>query len=254
MRYEESFTQSESPTVPPHILAELLRIGGTNDYGEPRLQLVWGQERQWFRAGKWRLKYPISRKLRRLAAWNIVNVATGAKFNLPPGPEPVFSMEYLVTPVWEDKEIGYQGWILEEWWPPEIVCQSWDANRWFFPTDAMGRPIAEKKIDLLGEPPIRGDYRFMTYMDDGRDIPTPLELTDHRFIEIIECAFVLRQKQNGSDNWRGVQSPEKAKEMQRLIQQDRDKTTESEEADFENLLRDIISDGYAARMRNAYLS
>lgn len=253
MRHEEAFTQSEFPAVPESVEADLLRIGGTNDYGEPKLQLVWGQERLWFRAGKWRLKYPVARKLRRLAAWNITHIASGRRFNMPAGPEPALSGEYLVAPVWEDKEIGYEGWILEEWWPPELVCAGWEGQRWFQRTGADGRPEGEK-IDLLGEMPVRGDFRFLMYCDDGEEPPTPLEITDHRLMQIVECAFMLRQKQEGSDNWRSVQSPEKAKELQRLIQQDRDKETEADEQEFDNLLTDIISSGYAARMRHAYLS
>lgn len=246
MRHEET-SKAVAPTIPANVLADLLRIGGTNDYGEPKLRLVWGEVHQWFRAGKHRLMYPIARKLRRLAAWNVANIATGARFNLPAGPEPFFSAEYLVSPVWEDREIGYPGWILEEWWPPEVVCPGWEAARWFTKDDG-------EQIDLLGEAPVRGQYRFLMYLDDGQEQPTPLGIDDHRLIEIIECAVRLRQKQAGDGNWRGLQSPEKAKELQRLIQQDRDKTTEAEEQDFENLLTDILTDGYAAKMRHAYLS
>lgn len=245
MRYEET-SKAVAPTIPANVLADLLRIGGTNDYGEPKLRLVWGEVHQWFRAGKWRLMYPIARKLRRLAAWNITNIATGANFNMPAGPQPFFSAEYLVSPVWEDREIGYPGWILEEWWPPEVVCPGWEAARWL--TKENG-----EKIDLLGEVPVRGQYRFLMYLEDGREEPTPLAIDDHRLIDIIECAVRLREDQNAADGWRKIQTVEKAKQMQALIQKDRDKTTAEEEAELEEMIRDSVA-SYSRKLRHAYLS
>ncbi len=245
MRHEET-SKAVAPTIPANVLADLLRIGGTNDYGEPKLRLVWGEVHRWFRAGKWRLMYPIARKLRRLAAWNITNIATGANFNMPAGPQPFFSAEYLVSPVWEDREIGYPGWILEEWWPPEVVCHGWEAARWF--TKENG-----EKIDLLGEVPVRGQYRFLMYLEDGREEPTPLAIDDHRLIDIIECAVRLREDQNAADGWRKIQTVEKAKQMQALIQKDRDKTTAEEEAELEEMIRDSVA-SYSRKLRHAYLS
>ncbi len=245
MRHEET-SKAVAPTIPANVLADLLRIGGTNDYGEPKLRLVWGEVHQWFRAGKWRLMYPIARKLRRLAAWNITNIATGANFNMPAGPQPFFSAEYLVSPVWEDREIGYPGWVLEEWWPPEVVCPGWEAARWF--TKENG-----EKIDLLGEVPVRGQYRFLMYLEDGREEPTPLAIDDHRLIDIIECAVRLREDQNAADGWRKIQTVEKAKQMQALIQKDRDKTTAEEEAELEEMIRDSVA-SYSRKLRHAYLS
>lgn len=253
MRHDEDFQKSEAPKVPESVKADLLRIGGTNDYGEPKLQLVWGETCLWFRAGKERLKYPIARKLRRLAAWNIVHIATGKKSNLPPGPEPVMPVGYLVSPVWEDREIGYKGWILEEWWPPEVVCPGWENQRWFEKRNAFGKVV--EKIDLLGPAPTRGDFRFLMYLEIEEEggLIQPLEVTDHRLIEIVECAFKLRQDQGAADGWRTIQSPEKAREMQRLIQQDRDKTTAEEQAELEDMIRDSVA-GYARKLRHAYLS
>ena len=245
MRHEET-SKAVAPTIPAAVLADLLRIGGTNDYGEPKLRLVWGEVHQWFRAGKWRLMYPIARKLRRLAAWNITNVTTGAKFSLPAGPQPFFSAEYLVAPVWEDREIGYPGWILEEWWPPEVVCLGWEAARWFTKPDG-------EQIDLLGEAPVRGQYRFLMYLEDGREEPTPLTIDDHRLMDIIECAIRLREDQNAAEGWRKIQTVEKAKQMQSLIQKDRDKVTAEEEAELEEMIRDSVV-SYSRKLRHAYLS
>lgn len=267
MRTEET-SQAEAPTIPASVLADLLRIGGTNDYGEPKLQLVWGGTHKWFRAGQWRLAYPIARKFRRLTAWNAVNPITGEKKHIPvrhsefsevgkksliilPGgnaQEPVAPVlpGWIVAPVWETKEIGYPGWILEEWWPPELVCQGWEAARWFI--NAQG-----EKIDLLGEEPTRGQYRFLMYLDDGQEPPSPLEITDHRIIDIIECAVRLREDQNAADGWRTIQSPEKALQMQALIQKDRDKVTAEEDKELEEFLAESVK-GYARKLRHAYLS
>ena len=244
MRHEET-AKAEAPTIPQSVLDDLARIGGKNEYGQPKLRVVWGGNHQWFRAGKWRLAYPIARKFRRLVAWNITHIPTGNKFNLPAGPQPVFSAQYLVSPVYEDREIGYPGWILEEWWPPELVCQGWDAARWITHNG--------EKIDLLGEKPIRGQYRFLLYLDDGQEPPTPLEITDHRIIEIVETAMRLREDQGAADGWRTIQTPEKAKQMQALIQRDRDKVTAEEEAELEEFIMDSVKQ-YSRKLRHAYLS
>lgn len=248
MIYKDEVAKSEVPQVPTTLLADLLRIGGTNDYGEPKLQIVHGTQATWFRAGKERLKYPVRMKHKRIVAWNIVDPITGEKWNIQGAKFPVMPEKYLVTPVFENREIGYPGWILEEWWPPEVVCPGWEAARWEMMPDG-------KKLDLLGPEPVRGQFRFLLYLDDGNEEnPTPLELNDHRIVEIVERAVYLRQKQSGADGWRGIQSVEKAKQLQEIIQKDRDRVTEEEEREFENFLKDIISDGYAAKMRAAYLS
>lgn len=268
MKHEET-SFSEAPVIPERVLADLLRIGGTNDYGEPRLRVVWGGSHQWFRAGKWRLEYPIHRKLRRLVAWNAVNPITGEKRHIPvkhsefsmsgpdksliviPGAkvdEPVQPVlpGWIVAPVWENREVGYQGWVLQEWWPPEIVCQGWESARWLFRADGS-------KVDLLGEPPIRGQYRFLMYLDDGNEPPTPLEITDHRIIETIECAIQLRQDQGAADGWRTIQTPEKAKQMFALIQKDRDRTTQEEEEELTEFIADSVKT-YARKFRHVYLT
>lgn len=239
--------------MPASVQADLLRIGGTNDYGEPKIRLVWGEEATHFRWGKERLKYPIKRKLRRLAAWNVVNTSTGAKFNFPAGPEPVFSSEYLIAPVWEDREIGYRGWILEEWWPPELVCLNWELNRWFQPRNEFGKPDGEP-IDVLGEPPTRGQYRFVMYCDDQDEVnPTPLDITDHRLIEIVEAAIRLRVDQGAADGWRKIQDPTTAARMYAHIQRDRQKLTEEEDKELEEFVTETVK-GYARKLRHAYLS
>lgn len=249
----------EAPVVPPNVAADLLRIGGTNEYGEPKVRIVHGCHETWFRYDKVRLKYPVRRIHKQLVAWNVKHINTGEEFTLPPGPQPEFSVDYLVSPVWDTKEMGYPGWILEEWWPPEVVCGTvvvgadgqkkfpqWEMHRWDIRNG--------KKLDVLGEPPVRGQYRFMLYLDDGAEpTPKPLEITDHRIIEIVERAVYLRQGQAGADGWRKIQSVEKARELQRFIQEDRDKENQASVTEFQNLLEDVIG-GYAQKMRGAYLS
>ena len=91
------------------------------------------------------------------------------------------------------------------------------------------------------------------YLDDGQEPPSPLEITDHRIIDIIECAVWLREDQNAADGWRTIQSPEKALQMQALIQKDRDKVTAEEDKELEEFLAESVK-GYARKLRHAYLS
>lgn len=253
--------QSEVPPIPQGLLGDLLRLGGTNDYGQPKLQIVHGTQAQWFRAGQIRLRYPIRQLKNQLVGYTVTNLESGEKEDYPATIQPVFDhSKYLVAPKMGTIEIGYPGWILEEWWPPEIVCGAvsinpetnertfpgWEAARW---AEHRG-----EKIDLLGPPPTEGQFRFLMYLDDGQDNPTPLDIGDGRISEIIGCAVKLRQAQDGADNWRGVQSWEKAARMQELLQRDRDKVTEADEKEFENMIRDVLESGYAAKMREQYLS
>jgi hypothetical protein len=241
------------PKVPATVQADLLRIGGTNDYGEPKLKLVWGESEQWFRAGKWRLKYPKAQKFRRLAAWNEINAITGETKNYPPDKQPPVVEGFIIAPVYEDIAIGYKGWILEEWWPPEVVMigrakvMELDYLRW--------QPMEDgSMLDLLGEPPIRGEFRFVMYMEDlNFDPPKPMMLDDRRVIEIVERAMQLRQDQGAADGWRTVQSPEKAKEMYRKIAEDREADEKAESDELEEFITDAVK-GYARKMRGAYLS
>jgi hypothetical protein len=94
---------------------------------------------------------------------------------------------------------------------------------------------------------------FLLYLDDGQEPPTPLEITDHRIIEIVETAMRLREDQGAADGWRTIQTPEKAKQMQALIQRDRDKVTAEEEAELEEFIMDSVKQ-YSRKLRHAYLS
>jgi uncharacterized membrane protein YdfJ with MMPL/SSD domain len=91
------------------------------------------------------------------------------------------------------------------------------------------------------------------YLEDGREEPTPLTIDDHRLMDIIECAIRLREDQNAADGWRKIQTVEKAKQMQSLIQKDRDKVTAEEEAELEEMIRDSVA-SYSRKLRHAYLS
>lgn len=240
------------PKVPDAVKAELERIGGLNDYGEPKLHLVWGEEAVRFRADKWRLKYPTSQKLRRIKGWNVIDTSRKKKGKYRryfTENRPLALPHLMVAPVYEDREIGYKGWVLEEWWPPEIVCVAWDANRWYLVKNDLGQVV--KKIDLLGPPPVRGEYRFLMYCEDEKGLP--MSVGDHRIIEIIEKAYRLREDEGAADGWRGMQSPEKALQLQKRLQEDRDKADEALIKERDDFIDDLVK-GFARKMRHAYLS
>src|SRR5262245_25185410 len=240
------------PKVPDAVKAELERISGTNDYGEPKLQLVWGEERTWFRAGKWRLKYPTSQKLRVLVGYNVIDMSRkkkGEYHRYFTENRPIELPHLMIQPVYQTRELGFKGWVLEEWWPPEIVCVNWDANRWYLETNDLGEVV--KKIDLLGEPPVRGDFRFLMYCEDEKD--RPMSVTDHRLIEIIEKAYKLREDEGAADGWRGMQSPDKALQLQKRLQEDRDHADAALAKERDDFIDDQVK-GFARKMRHAYLS
>lgn len=241
------------PKVPDTVKAELERIGGTNDYGDPKLQLAWGEEATRFRADKWRLKYPINLKYKVLIGYNVTDLAKKRKGRKDAEyfteMRPRYGAHLLVSPVYQMREKGYKGWVLEEWWPPEIVCVNWDANRWYEQKDYTGQTI--KKIDLLGEPPVRGEYRFLMYCEDEKGLP--MSVGDHRIIEIIEKAYKLRQDEGAADGWRTMQSPEKAMELQKRLQADRDHADQALAAERDGFIDDLVK-GYARKIRNACLS
>jgi hypothetical protein len=240
------------PKVPDTVKAELLRIGGTNDYDEPKLHLVWGEEATWFRADKWRLKYPTSQKLRCIKGWNVIDTSKkkrGEYRRYFTEKRPLVLPHLMVAPVYEDRELGFKGWVLEEWWPPEIVCVNYDANRWHLVKNDLGQVV--KKIDLLGPPPIRGEYRFLMYCEDEKGLP--MSVGDHRIIEIIEKAYKLREDEGAADGWRGMQSPEKALQLQKRLQEDRDHADAALAKERDDFIDDMVK-GYARKIRHAVLS
>lgn len=227
------------PTVPENVLKDLLRIGGTNDYGEAKLQLVWGEAETWFSAGKFRLKYPVRTNIKRLAGWNVINSITGEKEYYPASIQPAVTPGVIVAPVFERIDVGYKGWVLQEWWPPEVVCIDWEENRY------IKHPHTGEKVDMLGEKPIRGQFRFLMYVDDGQEPPTPLRIDDHRFIETVELAVRLREVQGAHQSWRKIQDPARVKAMMEHITAGREK----EEADLDQEFDEFLEDTVATKLR-----
>lgn len=177
-----------------------------------------------------------------IVGYNVIDTLTGEKYFTEKGPPK--SVTLLVSPVEETQDIGYKGWVLEEWWPPELVCLNWEKNRWWNAPDG-------KRVDLLGEEPTRGDYRFLMYCEDEKG--QPMSITDHRMIAIIERAIRLREDTGAPDGWRALQSPEKAEKLYRRIAAGREEEKEQLDSEMEEFITDQVK-GYARRMRHAYLS
>ncbi len=107
------------PYLNPSIPAELLRIGGTNAYGWPRLKVTWGGDEEFWYQGDhvnppgWYLKYHLCFTPPVLAAYEYSDPITGEKRQvstdvaLPHGP--------LVVPLYHQEEIGKPRWVIEIW-------------------------------------------------------------------------------------------------------------------------------------------
>lgn len=109
----------------------LAKLGGNNKFGQPNLRFVWGQGMLRFAYGKMRMKYLYA-----------VAKLEQKDMNMDSG---------IIEVRIEDYDIGIPLWFVEEFWNPELVMPKWEANRWEWHRG--------QKIDVLGDPPIRGMYR-----------------------------------------------------------------------------------------------
>jgi hypothetical protein len=220
---------NDSLTCPPHIAEALRRAGGTNDYGEPNYRLIHAAnarhpQNAGVRSG--RLKYPIKVSLKQ-EGWSGRNPLSGQSSHWPMSAQPPALPGMIITPVYVYEDEPRPEWVLESWWPPELACDGWEASRWTH-RDGMkrGAVIDERLVkngfvDILGEPPTRGEYRFVMYCRDehGR----PMAISDARLIEILQLAVRQNAESGMSDYWRTRLPEGKSAQVVSPLHEDRER-------------------------------
>lgn len=171
---------------------------GYNDYGQPQMRAVWGQEATRFWRGKERLKYidtripPLETFIHLLKRM----VACEEERTVKSAPDGTLDVQTRIVPVWETQVLDAEphvipeGWlyekkvrlefigeqlvVIEQFIPPHIVGrgdtpESWERQRWGDwddPEDGMIRGC-----DLIGPFPSEGRYESVTYVGEAYSYP-----------------------------------------------------------------------------------
>lgn len=129
-----------------HFQKELTRIGGLNPYNEPNLKLEWGMNKRWLRSGRWQPQYPSS-------------VVRHERIIEEPGKLPVVKVEIV--------RYGTPLWIVERWYPAEVICpqgrEYWEMCATFADPDNGGL-----LTPVLGPYPEHGEWRGLVWIHDGQ--------------------------------------------------------------------------------------
>lgn len=135
---------------PKRFTEELLKIGGFNRFGDPRLILVHGTECRFHPTGP--LKYIIERQRKQEIK---ANDETG-----------------IIEVKYKFEDVGLNRWVIEEWVPPEFL---FDHNQNRYGKDELG-----ETVDILGPFPSRGKYRALMILEtkEGKAIPLDSRLLD----------------------------------------------------------------------------
>jgi hypothetical protein len=220
----------DSLTCPPHIAEALRRAGGENEYGEPNYRLVHPAVTRWpdnagVRSG--RLKYPKSARLRQ-DGWKGKDFLTGAVTSWPMSAQSPAIPNTIITPVYVYEDQPREEWVLEVWMPPEIACMGWEASRRRHRDSLKRGAVIDERfvdsagwVDLLGEPPTRGEYRFLMYARDEHE--RPMAISDARLLDILQLS-VRECEASGMADFRRQRLPEnKSAQVVAPLQEERDR-------------------------------
>lgn len=185
----ETWVNHPAPVLPDWMHAELLKIGGTNDYGQPNLCFAWGQERLAFRINRMRLLYIDMRipaierhryTFKKLLYVHTERVHLGTNqetgemqfeereipkyetfvLDHPPGPGDIIPPGFIYDQEYPELEwIGQQNFFIEQFIPPDHILggpEAWERERY----DIGINPDTgvEETLDFLGEWPAEGRY------------------------------------------------------------------------------------------------
>jgi len=211
------------PQVPQHIQDELTRLGGTNPFGKPKLQLVHGSVATIWLDGALRLKYAKRRRVQ--VGWEGL---VGEEMRFFPMSTPKDSLPLIVQKAFGDVEDPFPGWILESWVSPEKLAPHWEQNRW----DVVP---GQEKVDVLGELPKEGAYYHLWTCVDGDGFP--LAATDRRIMQVVsECLRLIEERQLGGEEI----SEERALQQQRRREEEEAAEQQEVDAEFDDTVDGIF--------------
>jgi hypothetical protein len=236
---------NDSLTCPAHIAEALRRAGGDNDYGEPNYRLIHAAHARFEGGGMrgGRLKYPVSTRVVR-AGWVGRNPVTGQEQSWPATEQPPDLPGMIVRPVYEYQDTPRNEWVLESWIPPEIICLGWESSRYLHKSQMKRGAVYDARfelpdgrVDVLGEMPRRGEYRFLMYARDEHE--RPMAVNDARLLDILALALKSRSAEGTADYWREQLPDGKARRIaQRIVDADRSEQ-DALEAEFEQGFADL---------------
>lgn len=177
---------------------ELTRIGGLNDYGKPKLKLIWCPDEERPAYGEMRKTY-LAVVATRMKHWKESRFDGTIIYHPPSSKPPIALPDSLVVPEYEKSDIAKQRWAITEWWAPELVVPDWENQRYIMRDG--------EKVDVLGPAPTEGQYRLIEIIqtEDGK-YREPCDAD----IEGIRKRIWLRDQEKKEHGNREVQFDQKA--------------------------------------------
>ena len=134
-----------APYLRPTIPLELMKIGGMNLHGQPRLRAVWGGSEEIYFEGDevveagYYLKYHLTFTAPKLMAYEYRDGLTGEKKQV--STHIALPDDVIVTPLYFQEEIGKPRWIVEMWHDAGDCGGIFDREGYYHLLTVEGNPI-----------------------------------------------------------------------------------------------------------------
>lgn len=191
-------------------LDQLNRYSPTPYADMPRYRLVEGWNRTRFWCGYDTSRYP-DRIIKKQVGWLIHLKDKKGRPLYDKDGQPEFKQMPLNPEEWEPEmlklyggldtikvpdiylfTVGRMNYIVEEWVAPKVACENWDTNRHAVDISTGA------KLDVMGEPPLRGDYTPVLVIAD--ELTGAYETPTKWHFEIIERAHKIREQVGHEDD------------------------------------------------------
>lgn len=140
--------------------------------------------------------------------------------------------------------VGRMNYIVEEWISPELACKGWDENRYAVDVSSG------EKLDVLGAPPVRGDYIPVLVIAD--EVTGGYETPSRWHFDIIEAAHKLREERGRAESRPGYEvSMESLRDAAAAYHEAAMKAVEKDEEEFAELAMEKYS-RVAHRLNESY--
>lgn len=227
----------EAPEVSALFTKALARLGGLNRFGAPYWRVVWGGTATKFLLGDTRLKYP-TRIEKSVHHWEEVTTDEHGGVQVlrtfPAGTTDTVKSDYLLRPVFQIVEEGDPFWMLEYWHAPERCLPGWNLKRYVWkhgdrysvmPPPAYDAHLWER-VDALGDPPLRGQYRLHKKLctPEGKFLPLDQNVLEY----VVRIIAAYAQDNDGTS----PDLPMSDRMLDRLAIEDRDLDERKEQAEY----------------------